>query len=83
VAIYKCVDELTSAIHEATAASAPKRRPRADPRPPLPSSIQDETRLKNRLRRQWQVTRDPALKAEVNSVQRSMTYQLKEWRKEH
>jgi hypothetical protein len=34
---------LTNAIQEATAASAPKRRPRADPRTPLPASIQDET----------------------------------------
>jgi hypothetical protein len=60
-AIDKCLEEPTSAIHEATAASTPRRRPRADPRPPLPASIQDEIRLKNRLRRQWQITRDPAL----------------------
>jgi hypothetical protein len=33
-AIDKCVRELTSAIEEDAAASAPKRRPRADPRPP-------------------------------------------------
>jgi hypothetical protein len=51
-AIDKCVEELTSTIQEATAASAPSRRPRADPRPPLPASIQDEILLKNRLRRQ-------------------------------
>jgi hypothetical protein len=50
-AIDKCFEELTSAIHEATAASAPRRRPRADPRPPLPAGIQGEIRLKNRLRR--------------------------------
>jgi hypothetical protein len=77
-AIEKCVEELTRAIREATAASAPKRRPRADPRPPLPNSIQDEIRLKNRLRRQWQVTTDPALKAQVNRLQRSVTYRLNE-----
>jgi hypothetical protein len=35
-AIDKCVEELTSAIEEATAASAPKRRTRADPRPLYP-----------------------------------------------
>jgi hypothetical protein len=35
-AINKCLEELTSAIHEATAASAPRRRSRADPRPPFP-----------------------------------------------
>jgi hypothetical protein len=50
-AIGKCVEELISAIQEATAASAPKRLTRADPRPPLPASIQDEIRLKYRLRR--------------------------------
>jgi hypothetical protein len=32
-AIEKCVEELTSAIQEATGASAPKRRRRAEPRP--------------------------------------------------
>jgi hypothetical protein len=81
-AIDKCVEELTNAIHEATAASAPRRRTRADPWPPLPASIQDEIRLKSRLRRQWQVTRDPALEAQVNRLQRSVTYRLNEWRKE-
>jgi hypothetical protein len=35
-AIDKCDELLTSAIQEATAASAPKRRPRADPRPLSP-----------------------------------------------
>jgi hypothetical protein len=30
-AIDKCVEDLTSAIQAATAASAPKRRPHADP----------------------------------------------------
>jgi hypothetical protein len=38
-AIDKCVEELNSAIQEATAASVPRRRPRADPRPPLPAII--------------------------------------------
>jgi hypothetical protein len=72
-AIDKCVEELISAIREATTASAPKRRPRADPRPHLPASIQDEMR-------QWQVTSDPALKAQVNCPQRSVTYRLNEWK---
>jgi hypothetical protein len=81
-AIDKCVEELTSAIHKATAASAPKRRPRVDPRTPISASIQDEIRLKNRLRRLWQVSKDPALKAQVNRLQRSVSYRLNEWRNE-
>jgi hypothetical protein len=40
--IDKCVEELTSAIQEAMAASAPKRRHGADPWPPLTASIQDK-----------------------------------------
>jgi hypothetical protein len=32
------------------------------------------------MRRKWQITRDPALKAEVNRLQRSVTHQLNEWR---
>jgi hypothetical protein len=39
-----------------------------------------EIRPKNRLRRQWQINRDPALKAEVNRLQQSVTHQLNEWR---
>jgi hypothetical protein len=71
---------LTRAICGALEVSTPKSRPRADPRPPIPARIQDEIRLKNRLRRQWQLTRDPALKADVNRLQRSVTLQLQEWR---
>jgi hypothetical protein len=79
-AIDKCLEELTSAIHEATAASAPRRQPPADPRSPLPASIDNEICLKNRLRTQWQITRDPPLKAQINRLQRSITWQLNEWR---
>jgi hypothetical protein len=32
------------------------------------------------LRRQWQITRNPVLKAEVNRLQRSVTRRLNEWR---
>jgi hypothetical protein len=71
-AIDKCVEQLTSAIQEATAASALERRSRADLRPPLHASIQDKIHLKNRLRKQWQVTRDPALKVQINRLQRSV-----------
>jgi hypothetical protein len=77
----KCAGELTSVIQDAIAASAPKRRSRADPRPHLLASIQDEIRLWKRLRRQWKVTTDPIPKAEVNRLQRSVTYRLNEWRK--
>jgi hypothetical protein len=34
------------------------------------------------LKRQWQVTRDPALKAQVNRLKKSVTYRLNEWRNE-
>jgi hypothetical protein len=81
-AIDKCAEELTSAIEEATAASAPKCLHHADPRPPPPDSNQEEIRRETRLRRQWQVTRDPALNAQVNRLQRSVTYRLNEWRNE-
>jgi len=60
-----CVENFSGAVLKTLAASTPMRRLRDDPRPPIPASIQDEIRLKNRLHRQWQITRDPALKAEV------------------
>jgi hypothetical protein len=61
-AIEKCTEELISAIQVATAESAPRLRTCANPRPP-PDSIQDEICLMKRLRKQWQITKDPALKA--------------------
>jgi hypothetical protein len=79
MAIDTCVGNFSGAILKALAASTPKCRSRGDPRPLIPAGIQDEICLKNWLQRQWQVIRDPALKAEVNSLQRSVTRQL-EWR---
>jgi hypothetical protein len=80
MAIDTCVENFSAAVPLALAASTPKCRPRDDPLPLIPASIQDEIRLKNRLRRRWQVTRDPALKAEVNRLQRSVTRRHNEWR---
>ena len=70
----------SGAVLKALAASTPKCCRRDDPRPPISAGIQDEIRLKNRLRRQWQITRDPAPKAGVNRLQRSVTRRLNEWR---
>jgi hypothetical protein len=79
MAIDTSVHNFSGAVLKALAASTPKCRPRDDPRSLIPTGIQDEIRLKNWLRRRWQVTRDPALKAEVNRLQRSVTYRH-EWR---
>jgi hypothetical protein len=63
MAIDTGVENFSGAVLRALAASTSKCGPRDDPRPPIPAGIQDEIRLKNRLRRQWQITRDPILKA--------------------
>jgi hypothetical protein len=68
MAIDTCVEKFSGAVLKALAASNPKCRPRDDPRPPIPAGIQDEIRLKNRRRRQWQFTRVPGMKAEVNRL---------------
>ena len=80
MAIDTCVENFSSDAPKALAASIPKCRPRDDSRPSIQAGIQDEIRLKNRLRRWWQVNRDPALKAELNHLQRSVTHLLNEWR---
>ena len=80
MAIDTCVENFSGAVLKTLAASTPKRRPRDDPRPSIPAGIQDEIRLKNRLRRQWHITRDPALKTEVNRLQRSVSRRLNKWR---
>ena len=76
VTIDACVKELSKSISKTLIHSTPKFRPRADPRSPLPASMQDEIRPKNQLRKQWQITREPAIKAEVNRLQRSVTTSL-------
>ena len=80
MAIDTCVENFSGAVLQVLAASTPKYHPRDDPRLRIPAGIQDEMRLKNRLRRRWYVTRDPALKAEINRLQRSVTRRLNEWR---
>jgi hypothetical protein len=78
--IVSCVEDLSGAILEALTACIPNRRPKIDMRPVIPAGIQDEIRLKIQLRRRWHVTRNPALKVEVNRHQRSVTARLNEWR---
>jgi hypothetical protein len=70
MAIDTCVENISGAVLKALAVFTPNCRPRDYSRPLLPANIQDEMRLKKRLRRTWQVTRDPALKDEVNLLQR-------------
>jgi hypothetical protein len=76
----KCVENCSAEFLKVLAVRTPKCRPRDDPRPPIPADIQYEIRLKDRLRRRWQVTGDPALKAEVNRLQNSVTRRLNECR---
>jgi hypothetical protein len=78
--IHTYVENLNSPMCGALEVSTPKSRTRADPRHPIPARIQNEIRLKKRLRRQWQLTSDPALKADVKRLQRLVTLQLQEWR---
>jgi hypothetical protein len=78
MAIDKCVENFTGTVLQALATSTPKSVPRDDPRPLIPAGIQDEIRLKYRLPRRWQLTRDPALKSEVKRLQRSVTRRLNE-----
>jgi hypothetical protein len=46
----------------------------------MPARIRDKVPLKNRLRRQREVSRNPALKAGVNRLQKSVTRKMKDWR---
>jgi hypothetical protein len=79
MAIDKCVENFFDAVLKNLLASIPKCRPRDDPRPSIPASIQDKIRMKKRLRSHWQDSIDPAVKAEVNILQRTVTFRLKEW----
>jgi hypothetical protein len=59
VAIDTCVENLSSTIMKAVAASTPKSHPRDDPPSPILAGIRDLILLKNRLQRQWQFTGTP------------------------
>ena len=80
MAIDTCVENLSVVVLKALAASTPKRGRRDVPRPPIPARIKEQIRLKKRLWRQWQITRDPTLKVEVNRLQKSLTRRLHERR---
>ena len=79
IPIDTCVENLSCPALQALGASTHKCHPRDYQRLLISAGIQDDIRLKIRLRRPWQVTRDPALKAEVNRLQRSVTRRLNEW----
>jgi hypothetical protein len=70
MAIDTYVENFSGAVLKALAASSPKRHPGDEPRSPITAVIQDEICLKTRLRGKWQITKDPALKAKVNRLQR-------------
>jgi hypothetical protein len=78
VAIDTCVENFSGTILKALAASNPRRRPHDNPRAPIQACIQDEIRLNNQVQKQWQITRNPALKAENNCLQRWVTCRLNE-----
>lgn len=80
--IDTCVENLSCAVPKAMAASTHKSRPRDNRSPLVPAGIQGEVRMKNGVRRQYQITRDPALRAVVNHLQMSVNRRLNEWRNE-
>jgi hypothetical protein len=77
MAIEACIERFYGAMLRALGASTPNCLLREDQQPPIAAGIQDEIRLKHRLRRQWQISRDPVLKAEVSRLQRSVTNWLR------
>ena len=83
MAIDTCVENFSGTVLKALAASTTKSCPLDDPRYPIPASIQDVISLKNRLQRQWQITREsqgqppaevgdpPAQRLEKRAVERN------------
>jgi len=74
------LDDLTSANHEAITASTQKRQPAKQPLPSIPPTIIANIREKNRLRKDWQINRDPTTKNRINCLQRWIGFEIKEWR---
>jgi len=74
--IDTCVENVSGALLKFLVASTLNCLPRNDPRPPIPATIHDEIRQKNRMRKQWQITRDPGLRAEINRLKISVIHRL-------
>jgi hypothetical protein len=79
MAIDMYVGNFSVAVFKALAASIPKCHPCDDTQPRITAVIQGEILLKYRLRKKWQITRYPALKAKANRLQISVGRKLKEW----
>jgi hypothetical protein len=62
-------DSLVGAIKETLAALSSNSRLRVGLQPSLPACNQDKVRLKKRPCRQWQVTRNFAVKDQINVTQ--------------
>jgi hypothetical protein len=76
------VKKISSTVSKVSSQSDPKYCPRDEPQPPIQAVIFNTMRLKNQLRKQWQISRDPAPKAEFNHLKSSVTHQLNLWRKD-
>jgi hypothetical protein len=77
--IDTCVGNFSGSILSSLATSTPKCRPRGLPAPQITAGVEEVIRLKNRLRKRWHFTKDSALRAEVNRLQRSVARELNEW----
>ena len=74
------LDELTNVIREAMSASAPKGQSAKQTLVSFPPRILANIREKNRLRRQWQINRDPTTKNRVNRLDMWIGIEVKGWR---
>nr|CAD7411082.1 unnamed protein product [Timema poppensis] len=71
---------ITSAIKGSLEASTPRHRPKRAPQASLPDSILRHVREKNRLRKAWQVSRDPVDKANWSRKVHAVREMVREYR---
>nr|CAD7198365.1 unnamed protein product [Timema douglasi] len=71
---------IASAIKGSLEASTPRHRPKRAPQASLPDSILRHVREKNRLRKAWQVSRDPVDKANWSRKVHAVREMVREYR---
>nr|CAD7404735.1 unnamed protein product [Timema cristinae] len=71
---------ITSAIKGSLEASTPRHRPKRAPQASLPDSILRHVREKNRLRKAWQISRDPVDKANWSRKVHAVREMVREYR---
>lgn len=80
--VDSAIDEITTKIKKAANKASTTIAYSSSFYEAFPPALQDLKYLKNRARKKWQKTRNPAYRQEMNTLSRELTKRAREWRAE-